>query len=62
MKMSSRVTLRQASLSTINKITIEFVKIVNALRDIAASHERNVFLFQNYLFRRAIEISNMMII
>jgi hypothetical protein len=53
--MSSRVTLCQASLGTINKIAIEYMKTVNALRETAASpHERNV-LFLNYLFKRAIE-------
>jgi hypothetical protein len=35
--MSSRVTPCQASLGTINKIAIEYVKTVNALRDTAAS-------------------------
>ena len=37
MKMSPRMTLRQASLGTINKIAIEYAKTVNSLRDLAAS-------------------------
>lgn len=37
MKMSPRVIQCQASLGTINKIVIEYVMTVNALRDTAAS-------------------------
>jgi hypothetical protein len=44
--MSPRVTLCQASLGTINKIAIEYVKTVNALRDIAASPMREMCFFK----------------
>lgn len=42
MKMSPRVTQRQASLGTINKIVIEYTKTVKSLRDTAASLMREM--------------------